>query len=410
MARDLVCLSHLRWDFVYQRPNHLMARAARDRRVYFVEEPSPAEVAVPTLRTVESEGVQVVTPIVPGDLPHERWDETVAGLLRRFALAEGIHEPTLWFYTPMALPWVSGIEPSEVVYDSMDDLAGFRGASPRLLEMEAELLRRADLVFTGGASLHRRMAGRHPDAHCFPSSVDLAHFRRARARAGDPSDQAAIARPRLGYAGVIDERVDLELIGGVAAARPDWQIVLVGPIAKIDEADIPTAANIHRLGLKRYAELPEYLAGWDLGWMPFAHNDATRCISPTKTPEYLAAGLPVVSTSINDVVDPYGRLGLVSIADSVDATVASVDAILAGDVPDRSAVDLFLARGSWDRTWAAMAALIDGAAKVASPARAITRLPARVPSGRVPVAAGTTGRAATPREAPIAAGARTSAD
>lgn len=360
MARDLVCLSHLRWDFVYQRPNHLMARAARDRRVYFVEEPLPADVPVPTLRSTECEGVRVVTPLVPAGSDPSGWDGMVAGLLDELAAADAIHDPVLWFYTPMALPWARQLPASAIVFDSMDDLSGFRGASPRLRDLEAELLGRADLVFTGGASLHRRMEGRHARAHCFPSSIDLAHFRRARRTGVDPADQAGVGRPRIGYAGVIDERIELELVAGLANARPDWQLVLLGPIAKIDEADLPVGPNIHRLGLKRYAELPEYLAGWDVGWMPFARNDATRCISPTKTPEYLAAGLPVVSTSIHDVVDPYARLGLVQIADTVDATIAAVEAILAGDVPDRTAVDAFLARGSWDRTWAEMAALVDG--------------------------------------------------
>jgi glycosyltransferase involved in cell wall biosynthesis len=281
----------------------------------------------------------------------------------------------------MALPWTVRVAASAVVYDSMDYLAGFRGAPRRLLELEDALLRRADLVFTGGASLQRRMTGRHPDVHCFPSSVDIGHFGRARRERFDPADQAPIARPRLGYAGVIDERIDLDLVDAVAAARPDLSVVLLGPLAKIDEADVPARPNIVRLGLKPYKELPAYLGGWDAGWMPFARNDATRFISPTKTPEYLAAGLPVVSTSIHDVVDPYGRLGLVSIANDVDGTLAAIDAFAAGRRPDPAAVDRFLATGSWDRTWAAMAELVD---EVVRRDRVATRQPVRV-GGRVAV-------------------------
>jgi UDP-galactopyranose mutase len=416
VPRDLVCLSHLRWDFVYQRPNHLMARAARDRRVYFIEEPVAEEVRVPALRSADREGVTVVTPVLPAGLDASTEASVLAALIDELAAAERIRQPVLWYYTPMALPWTRQIAASAVVYDSMDHLAGFRGAPPQLLALEADLLDRADLVFTGGRSLHRRMAGRHPDAHCFPSSIDLRHFRTARSATEDAADQAPIARPRIGYAGVIDERLDLELIDGVAAARPDWSIALVGPIAKIDPADVPAWPNVHRLGLKPYAELPRYFAGWDIGWMPFARNEATRYISPTKTPEYLAAGLPVVSTSIHDVVDPYGDLGLVSIADTVDATVASIDRILAGDVPARADVDAFLARGSWDGTWSAMAALIDETIAAKAPSRRL-RLPQPVRAARPvggpavrPALAGRGGSSRPSLPAPAAAGSRTSAE
>jgi len=369
MTRDLVCLSHLRWDFVYQRPNHLMARAARDRRVFFVEEPVTEAVDAPKWRTAAREGVTVATPVLPDHLRDAARATALGRLVDGLLAAEGVHRPVLWYYTPMALPWTRHVPASLVVYDSMDYLAGFRGAPPRMLELEAELLERADLVFAGGASLHRRMAGRHPDAHAFPSSVDTGHFARARSAPPDPADQASIAPPRIGYAGVIDERIDLDLVAGVAACRPDWNVVLLGPVVKIDPAEIPVRPNIHRLGIKPYAELPAYLGGWDVGWMPFARNDATRYISPTKTPEYLAAGLPVVSTSIGDVVEPYGRQGFVTIADTVAATVRAMDAAIRGARPALAAVDTFLGRGSWDETWSAMAGLVETRLRQRGPER-----------------------------------------
>jgi UDP-galactopyranose mutase len=364
VARDLVCLSHLRWDFVYQRPNHLMARAARDRKVLFVEEPLTEPNAEPHWRLATHEHVRVATPVLP-ELPTAEAEAALACLLVRLLGDERISAPVAWFYTPMALPWSRALvaEAAAVVFDSMDFLAGFRGAPPRLQALEAELLATADIVFTGGASLHERLRSRHHDVHCVPSSVDVAHFATARATLADPADQVAIPRPRLGYAGVIDERLDLELIAGVARARPSVQVVLVGPVAKIQPSDLPNLPNVHRLGLKPYAELPAYLGGWDAGWMPFARNDATRFISPTKTPEYLAAGLPVISTSIHDVVDPYGRLGYVSIADDVAGTMAALDAVLAGERPARDQVDAFLAARSWDRTWAAMDVLVERAVR-----------------------------------------------
>ncbi len=353
MSLDLVCFSHLRWDFVYQRPNHLMVRAARDRRVYFVEEPRATR-GRPRLEIVAREGVTVVTPMLPESLSPAERPSALASLVDSLVASERIRQPLFWYYTPMALPWTSHLAAGFTVYDSMDDLAGFRGAPPELLPLEDKLLEAADLVFCGGASLHERMQTRHAHSYCFPSSVDVPHFEPARASANEPADQAHIGRPRIGYAGVIDERLDLELITGVAEGRPGWQIILLGPIAKIAPEDLPTATNIHQLGLKGYGELPAYLGGWDIGWMPFARNDATRYISPTKTPEYLAAGLAVVSTSIRDVVDPYGRHGLVSIADRVDDTIAAIEQILRGRRPQQSAVDDFLASRSWDLTWSAM--------------------------------------------------------
>jgi glycosyltransferase involved in cell wall biosynthesis len=359
MPRSLVCLSHLRWDFVYQRPNHLMARAATEYEVMFVEEPVADErPAGLELRPVD--GLTVVRPHLPRELAASAAAPTVLeGLLRDVLRQRPGGDPVLWYYTPMALPWTEGIRASAVVYDCMDELSAFRSAPPALVSLEAALLDRADLVFTGGRSLFEAKRSRSSAVHCFPSGVDLAHFRRARDPQPDPSDQAGIPRPRIGYFGVIDERIDLELVGEVARRRPEWQVVLVGPIAKVDPARVPPLPNVHHLGRKDYAELPAYLAGWDVALMPFARNEATRFISPTKTPEYLAGGKPVVSTSIRDVVEPYGREALVRIADTPESMVAAIEATLAGDEPQRTArFEALIGRQTWDATWAAMAGLV----------------------------------------------------
>ena len=364
MTRDIVCFSHLRWDFVYQRPNHLMARAASSRRVFYVEEPvledateAPSKHARLDVRIAA--GVRVVTPILPAGTDPADVTAMLEALLDDLLAREHIERPVLWYYTPMALSWTRHVAASARVYDCMDFLAGFRGAPAGLLALEEELVHHADVVFTGGARLHERMADRHGRAYCFPSSVDSPHFRAARKGMAEPGRMAGLRRPRIGYAGVIDERVDLELVAGVALARPDWQIVLVGPHAKISPDAIPTAPNVHVTGLVDYADLPAYLGSWDIGWMPFAHNEATRYISPTKTPEYLAAGLRVISTSIRDVVEPYGRRGLVEIADDVSATIAAAERLLAEDHTAHLArADAFLATMSWDRTWAGMEAIL----------------------------------------------------
>jgi UDP-galactopyranose mutase len=134
---------------------------------------------------------------------------------------------------------------------------------------------------------------------------------------------------------------------------------MIGPVVKIDEASLPRLANIHYLGMKSYDELPSYMAGWDVAILPFAHNAATRFISPTKTPEYLAAGCPVVSTSIRDVVRPYGERRLVAIADTPSEFADAIAAALTVDGRESVArADRFLAQLSWDRTWSAMNALV----------------------------------------------------
>jgi len=364
---DVVCLSHLRWDFVYQRPQHLMSRFARDHRVFFFEEPEFHDSAARLDISERPGGVRVAVPRLPRGLSAEAAEADQRDLLQGMLADHGIADYILWYYTPMALGFSRGLEPSAVVYDCMDELSLFRGAPPLLVEREARLLEVADLVFTGGQSLYEAKRERHPEVHAFPSSIDVEHFGRARTGAPDPEDQAAIARPRLGYFGVIDERIDVDLLAGVADARPDWQLVMLGPVVKVDPASLPRRANLHYLGMKRYEELPDYLAGWDVAMMPFARNESTRFISPTKTPEYLAGGRPVVSTPIRDVVRPYGESRLVEIAEDPGSFVAAVERLLAGarggeeHEPWLRRVDEFLARSSWRRTWEQMSDLLDSA-------------------------------------------------
>jgi UDP-galactopyranose mutase len=368
----LICFSHLRWNFVFQRPQHLMSRFAQAGRVIFWEEP---EAALPEcepalgVRTCAETGVVVVTPSLPETLSEERRQETLKNLLDTYLAGE--KGPFVrWYYTPMMLPFSRHVESACTVYDCMDELANFRFAPPQLLELERELLASADVVFTGGYSLYEAKKDKHPNIHPFPSSVDRAHFGQARAMDAQPDDQGPIGRPRLGFYGVIDERMDLDLIAAVADAHPEWSIVMVGPVVKIDPADLPLRANIHYVGGKKYEELPVYLGGWDVALMPFAINDSTKFISPTKTPEYLAGGRPVVSTPITDVIRHYGDLEAVYIADGAEAFIKGCEDALAlaqsGDEWLKS-VDLKLANLSWDITYARMAGLVAEATRAESP-------------------------------------------
>lgn len=362
----LVCFSHLRWDFVFQRPQHLLSRAAREWRVYFIEEPRfQAGAEAHFESTTTDENVERLVPVLAEGLTEQDVVSEQRDLVDSFLGLLPEAPSVAWYYTPMALRFTDHLSFPVVVYDCMDELSHFRGAPPELTRLESELLERADVVFTGGYSLYESKRQRHSNVHAFASSVDTAHYLPARDRSvAEPADLAGIARPRIGYFGVIDERIDLDLIEAVASQRPEWQILMIGPTAKVDPAALPKQANIHWLGMKRYAELPRYLAGLDVGWMPFAINDATRFISPTKTPEFLAAGVPVVSTPVHDVVRSWGADRFVAIAGDVDTSIAAITETLERGRPQAwlTQVDDKLAESSWDTTWARMRDLIEAKA------------------------------------------------
>jgi UDP-galactopyranose mutase len=284
-------------------------------------------------------------------------------LLNNLFMEYKIHQYISWYYTPMALAFTRHLKPLVVIYDCMDELSLFKGAPLAMKMSEAELFNWADLVFTGGQSLYEVKRNQHPNVHLFPSSIDVKHFAQARDLIEEPADQVAIPHPRLGFFGVIDERLDIDLLSNLAKARPDWHFVMIGPVVKIDPATLPRHENIYYLGPKAYQDLPGYLAGWDIALLLFARNDATRFISPTKTPEYLAGGKPVVSTSIRDVVHPYGEQGLVQIADTLPEFISAVEEILNWSASTSAEwlqqVDSCLAQKSWDRTWMDMRKLIE---------------------------------------------------
>jgi len=361
----LICFSHLRWNFVFQRPQHLMCRFAREMNVIFWEEPvdiAPRETAFLEVREAQdSNNVRIVVPHLPQGMPDDAREAALKRLLD--AHVASIRGPLIaWYYTPMMLPFSRHLDADVTVFDAMDELSKFKFAPVKLLDLEQELIDRADIVFTGGSSLYEAKKGRHDNIHCFPSSVDRVHFLKARARQFDPADQEDLPKPRLGFYGVIDERFDIELLDKAAEMRPDWSFVMVGPVVKISQDDLPRRHNIHYLGPKTYAQLPGYLSGWDVALMPFAMNESTEFISPTKTPEYLAGGKPVVSTPIKDVVRHYGQLEGVKIASTPEQFVAACEEALELSHHPESGwlaeADLMLSATSWDTTQARMAGLI----------------------------------------------------
>lgn len=352
--------SHLRWNFVFQRPQHLLSRLAEHYQIIFIEEPVFDNRQCYMEMTTPAPNVTVYTPHVPVEA-HGFHDDYLPYLKTMIAdLIFGYDEYLVWFYTPMALPLLQGMNPAMIVYDCMDELSAFANPPKQLLQRENALLGIADIVFTGGPSLYNAKRERHDNVHCFPSSVDVIHFQQALDRTNGHPAQQSIDGPKLGFYGVIDERFDYQLIAYLAEAHPEWQIVLVGPIVKINQSILPRYANIHYIEQQPYQALPQFLAGWDLCLLPFALNESTRFISPTKTLEYMAAELPVVSTPIKDVIDLYGSA--VAIADSPASFVATCEKLLAETVEEKTQriaeMQALVAQTSWENTALSMHGLL----------------------------------------------------
>ncbi len=388
----LLVFSHLRWDFVYQRPQHLMSRMSLQWRVVFVEEPVPGDGRLDVSNPAT--GVTVLRPHTSADgtgFDGAQLDE-IGSLLTAWLEAEGISRYGVWFYTPMALPLLRRLEPEVVAYDCMDELSAFRHAPPDLVPREDMLLRTADIVFTGGPSLFDAKCSRHPNVHCMPSSVDAAHFGQA---AGDLAESTlldGIARPRLGFFGVVDERLDIALLERLADADPAWQVVVAGPVVKIDPSQLPRRANLHYLSQQPYEALPSLLAGWDVCLLPFALNASTRHISPTKTLEYMSAGKPVVSTAIADVRRLYGA-GVAVAADHggfVDACREALEENAHARAHRLEAQRVLVEATSWDHTAAEMASRLEAARRArcvagsAGARRVATLAPAAGAAGAAP--------------------------
>jgi glycosyltransferase involved in cell wall biosynthesis len=357
LSKDLICFSHLRWNFVYQRPQHLLSRFAQFMRVFFIEEPVTGASKDHYKVEQPSVNIWVITPHLQNGNDGEGRTQILEKILMYAITHFDIQNYVAWYYTPMAYSYTKNLNPAVTVYDCMDELSAFAFAPTELIEMEEELFRKADIVFTGGNYLYETKKNKHHNIYPFPSSIDKKHFMQAR-KLRRPFSKTD--KPTIGFVGVIDERMDLDLLGKVAKLRPDWNFVLIGPVVKIDPASLPKLDNIQYLGGKPYQELPKHIANWNIAMMPFALNDATKFISPTKTPEYLAAGLPVISTAIRDVVDPYGVNGLVYIIDTPEEFVKAAEHQLSSNRYDEwlKDVDHFLSGNSWDNTWAKMAGII----------------------------------------------------
>lgn len=371
--QDLICISHLRWDFVWQRPQQLLSRLAKQYRILFVEEPvTDTGIDKPYLETYPGR-TPGAKPVIVARMHYPSTDHYWIGhndprtqadyeaLLLDYLAQEEMHNPIVWLYTPVAEPFVEVLQPQLLLYDVMDELSAFKGAPAELKEADRRLLGRADLVFTGGASLYRTRQPYSNNIHLFPSGVDIEHFARAdRESFAKPTDIADLQPPILGYFGVIDERMDLDLLAHVATAHPEWTLVMLGPVIKIEPQDLPQAPNIHYPGMKDYGDLPVYLSHFDVALVTFAMNEATRFLSPTKTLEYLAAHKPVVSTPIPDIIELYGDY--VRIGHTPEEFTAQIEAALAASAEERAErrrqEQKLLTRYTWDSIAQRMGQLI----------------------------------------------------
>lgn len=341
---DIVVFCHLRWDFVYQRPQHIISRLARKARVLFVEEPVGAH------RAMDESAIRVISSTLHVLQPAVDHIADIPAVLRM--LMPRMHASIIWFYSPSFIPVLDSLQADRIVYDCMDELSLFRGASASLAGMETDLLSRADMVFTGGRRLYESKKALHSNVYCYPSSVESHHFEKALNGIAVPEEITALQHPVVGYYGVLDERIDFDLIADTARLMPEVHFVLVGPLAKITEADLPKAANIHYPGMKAYDELPNYLKGFDIAMMPFAMNEATKFISPTKTLEYMAARKPIISTPVYDVVRSY-RHCVQIVNDAKDFRSEILNILHENEIEKKKrfeAYEQILSETSWDRT------------------------------------------------------------
>lgn len=344
---DMIVFCHLRWDFVYQRPQHIISRLAKDYKILVVEEPQPTR-----LNGNSPLEIREITSNIHVFRPPVQSIEKIGAFLKKHLKKQSF--PVGWFYSPAFVPVLDQLEFDSVIYDCMDELSLFKGASMQLIDQERQLMAAADIVYTGGKSLYESKKQKHHNVYCFPSSVDVAHF--ANENTGNielPHDMQNIPQPIVGYYGVIDERIDLELLRNTAAKCPSTSFVMIGPLCKIEDHDLPKADNIYYLGMKSYDELPAYLHFFDIAMMPFALNDSTKYISPTKTLEYMSAYKPIISTQIKDVVRDYSHC-VALVKDENDFA----EAIAQAPTADLSAYGEILEKTSWDATAEQMSSII----------------------------------------------------
>jgi glycosyltransferase involved in cell wall biosynthesis len=361
----LIVHCHLNWEWVWQRPQQFVSRLSRAHRTLFVETYPPAKDLVTPLAQLQAVDQFPNLTILRIQFPEWRWhDGAFVDAERRRLLQEALRGPLAgqfdgavqWFYDPMAVTAFAGhLGEAAIVYDCMDELSKFRHAPPELVQREAELLHKADVVFTGGHRLFECKRALNNNCHFYGCGVDAMHFGRARDKQTVvPPDLAGLRRPVLGYFGVVDERMDYDLMARLAEANPRWSVVVIGPVTKVEERILPRRPNIHWLGGREYSQLPAYCKGFDVCLMPFALNESTEFINPTKALEYMATGRPIVSSAVPDVVRNFGAV--VKVASDQDDFIARCREAVSN--PDAAAIERGLKMAA-DNSWESIVAQME---------------------------------------------------
>lgn len=354
----LLCFSPVRWESVFQRPQHLMSHAAKKWRVFYMEDPTFDEnTSAPQMALKKHNNLFVVTCKLPKDTSRTDTHTAMHDLLGKLCADYKIVNYGAWYYSPESINYTTDLYPRVVIYDCTSPINSTQSG---LLHAENELITRSDLVFTNGKTLFEAKQNFHPEVYNFPSSIDKEHFMLARLELPEPADQEDILYPRLGLYGAIDECFDLDLLQALADRRPDWQFVLVGPVVGIDKDTLPEAENIHYLGEKPYEQMPSYISGWNAALLLVSTSKAAQAHVPTRTAEYLAAFKPMVATPVADIISPYYEMGLVNTADDVFAFESSIEEVLSYDKRKewKRSIDEFLKTHSWDVSWQQMRHLI----------------------------------------------------
>lgn len=356
-AYPIIVHCHLCWDWVWQRPQQFISRLSKRHRILFVETIGPdPQLATPFARFYTPENLPNIT-VLRLQFPSWRWedgdyvDRTRREMVQEFLKGPGrgqFDNPVQWFYDPMAVPAFHG-QMNEIltVYDCMDELSKFKCAPPEIRTREASLLNEAEVVFTGGRKLWESKKLSNDNCHFYGCGVEVDHFARARAaETRVPEDLANIPKPVLGYFGVVDERMDYDLVAKLADANPNWSIAIVGPVMKVDPNSLPKRPNLYWLGQRQYADLPGFCKGFNVCLMPFALNESTEFINPTKALEYMASGREIISTAVPDVISNFSQV--VKVGYSHDEFIALCRRAV--EQPDTEAVERGLEMAS-QNTW-----------------------------------------------------------
>ncbi|MHB8060727.1 MAG: glycosyltransferase [Gaiellaceae bacterium] len=376
---SIVCVGFADWESEnWTNQQHLMSRLAGENKVLFIESlglRKPTVSARDLSRMArrlrrglhplsQRDGVHVLSPLV---VPYHgvRWIQRLNALLLKRAVGKaarriGLERPLLWGYVPQALALVEVLQPSLVIYHCVDDIAAHsRIDSDAFARAEERFLARADLVIASSPPLAERLRPLTKNVRLMPNVADTELF--ATALDDGPIDPAlaALARPRIVFVGAISAvKVNLELLAELAALRPKWSIVLVGPVGlgdpDTDVSRLEQTPGVHLLGHRAPLELPALLRGVDAALIPYRLNRLTESIFPMKVYEYLAAGLPVVSTPLPSLAE----VAEISFAAGAEETAAALDRLLAADSDEQRRARSRAAAG---HSWQARIAEIDHA-------------------------------------------------